>query len=191
MLFFGNSLTAGLGVTPEQAFPALIQQKIDSAGLRFRVRNAGVSGETSADGVRRIAWAMHGPVAALVLELGANDALRGQDPDAMLRNLQQIVDSARARVPGLPVVVAGMLAPPNLGPEYADRFRAAFRTLARRNGAALVPFLLAGVAADPELNQADGMHPNPAGHRIVAETVWKALEPVLRTAAAPAGGGGA
>lgn len=184
MLFFGNSLTAGLGVLPEHAFPALIQQKIDSAGYSFRVRNAGVSGETSADGRRRIGWVLRGPVRVLVLELGANDALRGLPVDAMEANLQAIIDSTRAHYPDAAVVVAGMLAPPNLGADYGLRFRDAFRDLARRNDAALVPFLLQDVAGRPALNQADGMHPTAEGHRIVAQNVWRVLEPVLRRVSA-------
>ncbi len=183
VLFFGNSLTAGLGVLPEHAFPALIQQKIDSAGYPFRVRSAGVSGETSADGVRRIGWVLRGPVRVLVLELGANDALRGLPVARMETNLQAIIDSTRARYPDAAVVLAGMLAPPNLGAAYGTRFRDAFHELARRNDAALIPFLLQDVAAHPELNQGDGLHPTAEGHRIVAENVWRVLEPVLRRAA--------
>lgn len=180
VLFFGNSLTAGLGVLPEHAFPALIQQKIDSAGFPFRVRNAGVSGETSADGVRRIGWVLHGPVRVLVLELGANDALRGLPVARMEANLQAIIDSTQSHYPDAAIVIAGMLAPPNLGASYGTRFRDAFHELARRNDAALIPFLLQDVAAHPGLNQADGLHPTAEGHRIVAENVWKVLEPVLR-----------
>lgn len=180
VLFLGNSLTAGLGVTPEQAFPALIQQKIDSAGYPFRVVNAGVSGETSADGLRRIDWVLRGRVAVLVLELGGNDALRGQDPDAMRRNLQAIIERARKRYPAIAVVIAGMLAPPNLGESYSRRFAAVFPELARTEHAALIPFLLQDVAGIPSLNQADGIHPTPQGHKIVAENVWRVLEPVLR-----------
>jgi acyl-CoA thioesterase-1 len=184
VLFLGNSLTAGLGLLPEQAYPALVRAKIDSAGLDFRVVNAGVSGATSADGVRLVGGYLDRPVAAVVVELGANDMLRGQDLGATRANLQAIIDSVRARRPGARIVIAGMQAPPNLGPEYTGRFRDLYPALARRNGAALVPFLLAGVAADTALNQADGMHPNAAGEKIVAENVWKVLEPVLRRIAA-------
>ena len=180
VLFLGNSLTAGLGLLPEQAYPALVRARIDSAGLDFRVVNAGVSGATSADGVRLVGGYLDRPVAVVVVELGANDMLRGQDLDATRANLQAILDSVRARRPGARIVIAGMQAPPNLGPDYTRRFRDLYPALARRNGAALVPFLLAGVAADTALNQADGMHPNAAGEKIVAENVWKVLEPVLR-----------
>jgi acyl-CoA thioesterase-1 len=180
VLFLGNSLTAGLGLLPERAYPALVQAKIDSAGLDFRAVNAGVSGATSADGVRLVGGYLERPVAAVVLELGANDMLRGQDLGATRANLQAIVDSVRARRPAARIVIAGMRAPPNLGPDYTRSFRELFPALARRNGAVLIPFLLEGVAADSALNQADGMHPNAAGETIVAENVWKVLEPVLR-----------
>lgn len=184
VLFFGTSLTAGLGLDPEQAYPARIQEMMDSAGLRFRAVNAGVSGETSAAGLRRIEWLLAQPVAVLVLELGANDALRGQDLAAARDNLQAIIDRTRAAHPGVRVVIAGMEAPPNLGRRYTREFRRLFVDLARRNGAALIPFLLAGVAGVPELNQADGIHPTAAGARIVAANVWRVLEPVLRELAA-------
>jgi acyl-CoA thioesterase-1 len=183
VLFLGTSLTAGLGLDPEQAYPALIQQKIDSADLDFRAINAGVSGETSAAGLRRIDWLLTQPVRVLVLELGANDALRGQDVAAAGRNLQAIIDRARARHPGVRIVIAGMEAPPNLGDRYTRAFRDMFVQLARENDAALIPFLLAGVAGVPELNQADGIHPNAAGTRIVAENVWRVLREVLVAAA--------
>lgn len=180
VLFLGNSLTAGLGLEPEQAYPALIQQKIDSAGLEFRVVNAGVSGETSADGLRRIDWVLRQPVRVLVLELGANDALRGQDVAAMKRNLVEIIERTRAKYPDVAVVLAGMEAPPNLGPRYTAAFHAAFPEVARETNATLIPFLLAGVAGIPRLNQADRIHPTAEGDRIVASNVWRVLEPVLR-----------
>jgi acyl-CoA thioesterase-1 len=182
VLFFGTSLTAGLGLEPEQAYPALVQRKLDSAGLAFRAVNAGVSGETSAAGLRRIDWllAQPAPVRVLVLELGANDALRGQDLAAARSNLQEIIDRTRARHPDVRVVVAGMEAPPNLGSRYTAEFRRLFRDLARENDAALIPFLLEGVGGNPELNQADGIHPTAEGARIVADNVWRVLEPVLR-----------
>jgi acyl-CoA thioesterase-1 len=183
VLFFGTSLTAGLGLAPDEAYPALLQGKIDSARLPFRTVNAGVSGETSADGLRRIGWLLRLPVRVLVLELGANDALRGQDVAALHHNLQAIIDSARARDPRVHIVVAGMEAPPNLGSRYTRAFRSVFGDLARENHAALIPFLLAGVAGRRELNQADGIHPTAAGARIVADTVWSVLAPVLRAVA--------
>jgi acyl-CoA thioesterase-1 len=185
ILFFGTSLTAGLGLEPEEAYPAVIQGKLDSAGLAFRAVNAGVSGETSAAGLRRIDWLLQQPIAVLVLELGANDALRGQDLTAARENLQAIIDRTRARYPGVRVVVAGMQAPPNLGSRYTREFRDLFTALARDNGATLIPFLLEGVAAVPALNQADGIHPTAEGARVMADNVWRVLEPVLRGSASP------
>jgi acyl-CoA thioesterase-1 len=180
ILFFGTSLTAGLGLEPDAAYPALIQARLDSAGLAFRVINAGVSGETSAAGLRRIDWLLQEPIRMLVLELGANDALRGQDVVAARANLQAIIDRTRAQHPDVQVVVAGMEAPPNLGRRYTGEFRALFPALARANNAALIPFLLDGVAGVPELNQADGIHPNAEGARRVAQNVWAVLGPLLR-----------
>ena len=179
VLFFGTSLTAGLGLEPEEAYPALIQAKIDSAQLPFRAVNAGVSGETSAAGLRRIDWLLSQPVAVLVLELGANDALRGQDLTAARRNLQDIIDRTRVKYPDVRIVIAGMQAPPNLGRRYTTEFRQMFVDLARENGAALIPFLLEGVAGDPELNQADGIHPTAEGAKVMAENVWRVLGQVL------------
>ena len=185
ILFFGTSLTAGLGLDPDEAYPAVIQRKLDSAGLAYRAVNAGVSGETSAAGLRRIDWLLQQPVAVLVLELGANDALRGQDLAAARENLQAIIDRTKARYPDVRLVVAGMQAPPNLGSRYTREFRELFTELARFNDAALIPFLLEGVAAVPELNQADGIHPNADGARRLADNVWQVLEPVLRAAERP------
>jgi len=179
VVFFGTSLTAGLGVDPDEAYPALIQQKLDSAGLDVRVVNAGVSGETSAAGLRRIDWILKKPVAVLVLELGGNDALRGLELKAAKENLQEIINRTRARYPRVIVVIAGMQAPPNLGRRYTGEFKQMFVDLARENQAALIPFLLEGVGGHPELNQADGIHPTPEGHRIVAENVWKVLATVM------------
>lgn len=179
VLFLGTSLTAGLGLSESQAYPALIQQKIAAAGLGLRVVNAGVSGETSAGGLRRVDWLLRQPLAVLVLELGANDALRGQDLDATRGNLQEIIDRTRAAHPDATLVIAGMQAPPNLGDRYTTAFRDIFPDLARRNHAVLIPFLLAGVAGIPRLNQADGIHPTAEGDSIVAENVWNVLGPVL------------
>lgn len=180
VLFLGTSLTAGLGLSVEQAYPALIQAKIDSAGLDFRVVNAGVSGETSAGGLRRIDWLLRQSVAVLVLELGANDMLRGQDVGAMRNNLQRIVERTRSAHPQARIVIAGMEAAPNLGEPYASQFALAFVELAEENDAILIPFLLEGVAGMPELNQSDGNHPTAEGQSIVADNVWVVLEPVLR-----------
>jgi len=184
VVFLGTSLTAGLGVGSDQAYPALIQQRIDAERLGFQVVNAGVSGDTSAGGLRRIDWLLRQPVRVLVIELGANDMLRGQDLTSLAENLQQIVDRAREKNPELEIVVAGMQAAPNMGPDYGSAFAEVFRDLAQKNRATYIPFLLDGVAAHAELNQPDGIHPNPAGHRIVAETVWRALAPLLESLAA-------
>ncbi len=180
VLFLGTSLTAGMGVAPEQAYPALIQAKIDSAGLEFRVVNAGVNGETSAGGLRRIDWLLRQPVAMLVLELGANDMLRGQDVAALRANLQEIIDRTRGAHPEARIVIAGMQAAPNLGEPYTSEFASTFVELAVENDAALIPFLLDGVAGIPELNQPDGNHPTAQGQALVAENVWVVLEPLLR-----------
>jgi acyl-CoA thioesterase-1 len=184
VLVVGTSLTAGLGVELEQAYPALLQAKVDSAMLPFRVINAGVSGETSAGGVRRIDWLVREPVAVLVLELGANDGLRGLDPSAMRDNLQTIIDRTRAAHPNVRVVLAGMEAPPNMGGGYTDAFREVYPRLARHNNATLIPFLLDGVAGVPELNQGDGIHPTAEGQARIAETVWAWVQPVLHELAA-------
>jgi acyl-CoA thioesterase-1 len=179
LLFVGTSLTAGYGVDPDEAFPALIQKKIDAAGLRYRVVNAGVSGETSAGVRRRIGWLLRQPVAVLVLETGANDGLRGQDPSATRENIEAVLAAARHARPAPRLALVSMEALPNYGEDYRRRFRAIYPQLARENGATLIPFLLQGVAGDPALNQADGIHPTAAGHRHVADTVWKALRPIL------------
>jgi acyl-CoA thioesterase-1 len=189
ILFVGTSLTAGYGVGSEHAYPAVIQAKLDSAQLPYRVVNAGISGETSAGGLRRIDWALQQPVAVLVLELGANDGLRGLDPDSMKQNLDAIIQRTRAKYPNAHIVIAGMQAPPNLGARYTRRFRNVFGELADAHDAAYIPFLLEGVAAQPELNQADGIHPTIEGQRVIAETVWQELAPVLRVAAGQQSGG--
>lgn len=180
VVFLGTSLTAGLGLDPANAYPALIQAKIDSAGLPYTAVNAGVSGETSAGARRRIDWLLQQPVAVLVIETGANDALRGLNVDTMSANIQSIIDQARKLDPPPAIVLVGMRAPPNLGPDYARRFRAAFPALAEKNAIPLVPFLLDGVAGRPSLNQGDMIHPTAQGQRIMAETVWRVVGPVLR-----------
>lgn len=182
VVFLGTSLTAGLGLEPDQAYPALVQQKIDSAGLGFRVVNAGVSGETSAGARRRIDWLLREPVAVLVLETGANDGLRGLPPDSLRANIQAVLDRAKAVSPSPRLVLLGMRVPPNYGRAYTERFQAVYPQLARENGAALVPFLLDRVGGVAQLNQADGIHPTAEGQRVIAETVWKVLEPVLKEA---------
>jgi acyl-CoA thioesterase-1 len=179
VVFLGTSLTAGLGLEPEQAYPALIQQKIDSAGLAFRVVNAGVSGETSAGARRRVDWLLREPVAVLVLETGANDGLRGLPPDSLRANIQAVLDRASAISPPPKLVLVGMRVPPNYGQAYTERFQAVYPEVARENGAELVPFLLDGVGGVAGLNQADGIHPTAEGQRVMAETVWRVLGPVL------------
>lgn len=181
VLFLGTSLTAGYGLEdPTQAFPGLIQQKIDSAGMGFRVVNGGVSGDTSAGGLRRLEWLLNEPVRVLVLELGANDGLRGLALEQLRANLLEAIRQTRARHPEARVLVAGMEAPPNLGERYTGDFRAVFRQVAEDTGSTWLPFLLDGVAGDPALNQADGIHPTEEGHRRVAEHLWSTLEPLLR-----------
>lgn len=179
ILFYGNSLTAGYGVEPAQAFPALVGQKIDSAGLNYQVVNAGLSGETTAGGRSRISWVLRQPVAVFVLELGGNDGLRGLPLTATRQNLQAIMDTVRRKSPEATIVLAGMQIPPNLGTSYTREFRELFKELADRNKVVLIPFLLEGVGGIPKLNQPDGIHPTPAGHKIVAETVWQVIRPVL------------
>lgn len=180
VLFFGNSLAAGYGVEPSQAFPALIGEKIDSAGLNYTVVNAGLSGETTAGGKSRIGWVLRQPVAVFVLELGGNDGLRGLPLSATRQNLQAIMDTVRRKSPQATIVLAGMQIPPNLGTDYTREFRELFKELADRNKAVLIPFLLENVGGIPKLNQADGIHPNPAGHKIVAENVWTVIKPILK-----------
>jgi len=188
VLFLGTSLTAGHGVDPSQAYPARIDARIKAAGLRYRVVNAGVSGETSAGARRRLDWLMRQKVAVLVVETGANDGLRAQEPAATRENIQAIFDRACRQVPPPKLVLAGMRALPNYGRDYAARFRAIYPELARENGVVLIPFLLEGVGGVPGLNQDDGIHPTAEGHRIIAETVWKALRPLLDEGAARAKG---
>lgn len=180
VLFLGTSLTAGQGLDPEQAYPALIQKRIDAAGLGYRVVNAGLGGDTSADALGRLDWLLRQRVDVLVVETGANDALRGQDPAATRENLRSILERARRHSPPPRLVLVGMEAPRNLGADYVRRFHAIYPELARESGAALVPFLLEGVGGVESLNQADGIHPTAAGHERMAETVWRVLEPVLR-----------
>lgn len=179
VLFLGTSLTAGLGLAENQAYPAIIQSRLDSLHYDYRVVNAGVSGETSAGGLRRINWLLRAPVSILVLELGANDGLRGQDVRGMKTNLLAIIDGTREAYPDVKTIVVGMEAPPNFGLEYTRSFRAVFREIALEKNAALVPFLLEGVAGIDSLNQADGMHPTRQGHEILADNVWKVLEQVI------------
>ncbi len=191
ILFVGTSLTAGLGVDPDSAFPALIQRRLDSTGLRWHAINAGVSGETSAGALRRLPWLLRGSVAVVVLETGANDGLRGLDADSTRANIEAIIARVRASDSTIPLVLVGMEAPPNMGATFTARFRELFPDLARRHRLPLVPFLLAGVGGVDSLNQGDGIHPTPRGHRIVADNVWRVLWPVLARAAGTSRGPGA
>lgn len=179
VVILGDSLTAGLGVEREQAYPALLQEKINAVGLPFTIVDAGVSGDTTSDGLGRLDWLLQRKIDILVVELGANDGLRGIPVSTIQSNLQAIIDRARKKYPEIKIVVAGMKMPANLGPDYVEAFARVFPDLAAKNHAALVPFLLAGVAGDPNLNQADGIHPTPEGHKIVADNVWKVLKPIL------------
>ena len=179
IVFYGNSLTAGYGVSPSEAFPAIIQKKIDSLSLPYNVINAGVSGETSSGGKTRIDWILREPVDIFVLELGANDGLRGTPLSETKKNLQDIIDKVKAKYPGSKLVFAGMEIPPNMGQEYTTEFRNIYTDLAAKNKMTLIPFLLAGVGGEPALNQADGIHPTAEGHLIVAENVWKELQKLL------------
>lgn len=181
IVFIGTSLTAGLGVDPAEAYPAVIQRKIDSAGLAYRVVNAGVSGETSAGALRRVDWLFSQTVpAVVVLETGANDGLRGQSTDSLRSNLEAILRAVDALEPRPRAFLAAMEALPNLGAAYGRSFRRVYVEVAERHGATLIPFFLEGVAGVDSLNQADGIHPNPRGARRAAENVWRVLEPELR-----------
>lgn len=179
ILIFGDSITAGMGVDKQQAFPALIQERIDSLGLNYEVVNGGLSGETSAGGLRRINWVLQRPVDIMILELGGNDGLRGIDLSSTKENLQGIIDAALAKNPDMKIIIAGMQVPPNLGPEYTEEFRSLYPELAEENDLPLIPFLLKEVGGDPELNQPDGIHPTPKGHKVIAETVWETLKPIV------------
>jgi acyl-CoA thioesterase-1 len=175
ILFFGDSLTAGYGLSPEEAFPALVEKKLLKNGKAAKIVNAGLSGETSAGGLSRIDWILRQPVDIFILELGANDGLRGLPLEQTEKNLQQIIDKVKLKNPKVKIVIAGMMVPPNMGSEYTSKFRKIFPELAKKNNAALIPFLLQDVAGNEKLNLADGIHPNPEGHRIVAENVYKVV----------------
>lgn len=180
VVLLGDSLTAGLGLAQEQSIPSLLQRRLDAEGHEYEVVNAGVSGDTSAGGVSRLEWSLDGDVRVLVIELGANDGLRGLPVPAMKRNLSEII--ARAKRRGIKVLLTGMEAPPNYGATYTAEFRQAFRDVAREHDVAFVPFFLEGVAGLPSLNQGDGIHPNPDGAQVVARTIWESLEPLLEPA---------
>lgn len=179
VVVLGDSLAAGYGVDPEEAYPALLQEKINAAGLPFKIVPAGVSGDTTADGLSRLDWLLKRKVDVLIVELGGNDGLRGIPVAVIRSNLQAIIDRAQKKYPDIKIIIAGMRMPANLGPDYVDAYAKVFLEVARKNHAALVPFLLEGVGGEVTLNQADGIHPTPEGHKIVAENVWKVLKPVL------------
>lgn len=180
ILFYGDSITAGMGLDPSFAFPNLIQKKIDEKYKGYRVVNAGLSGETSAGGLSRIDWVLKQEVHIFVLELGANDGLRGLPLESTKQNLQAILDKVRQKYPDAILIVAGMMVPPNMGADYSEEFVKIFPELAQKNKAKLIPFLLEDVAGMPDLNLPDGIHPNEAGHKIVADNVWMVLEPMLK-----------
>jgi acyl-CoA thioesterase I len=179
IVFFGNSITAGYGLQLSEAFPALIQHKIDSLQLPYTAINAGVSGETSADGVARIDWILRQPVDIFVLELGGNDGLRGIPVSETKKNLQLIMDKVKAKNPSCQIVLAGMQIPPNMGKRYTDEFRNMYPELAKKNDVRLIPFLLEGVGGEARLNLDDGIHPTAEGHAILAQNVWSVLAPML------------
>jgi acyl-CoA thioesterase I len=181
ILFLGDSITAGYGLDLDQAYPGLIQKRIDAQGWNFKVVNAGQSGDTTAGGLARLDWVLQNRVDVLVLELGANDGLRGLSVEAMKKNLQAIIERTKQRHPEAKIVIAGMKVPPNMGDDYGRKFEAVFADLAKRNNAPFIPFILEGVGGTRELNLPDGIHPTAKGHEIVAGNVWKVLEPVLRS----------
>jgi acyl-CoA thioesterase-1 len=179
VIFFGTSLTAGYGLDPEQAFPSLIEKKARDEGLPITAVNAGLSGETSAGAVRRIDWVLRTPADLVVIEVGANDALRGLSPDAARANLERVVSAARTKQPRAKLVLIQMEAPPNYGAAYTRSFRTVYSDVARKENIPLLPFLLNGVAGISRLNQPDGVHPNLSGERIVADNIWKSLKPIV------------
>src|SRR5712692_6978477 len=181
VLFLGNSITAGYGLDPAQAFPSRIQEKIDAKGWNFKVVNAGQSGDTSAGGLSRLDWLLRNRIDVLVLELGANDGLRGVPAEVTKKSLQTIIDRTKEKYPKAKIIIAGMKVPPNMGRDYGRRFESIFPDLAKRNNASLIPFILEGIGGVRELNLPDGMHPTAKGHEIAAINVWKVLEPVLRS----------
>jgi acyl-CoA thioesterase-1 len=179
IVFFGDSITAGLGVDPDEAYPALIQRKLDATGQAWRAVNAGLSGETTAGGLRRLDWVLRQPVDIFVLELGGNDGLRGIASENSRSNLEAMITRIRAKYPHVAIVLAGMQLPTNLGPDYTRQFAAMFPELAEKHHTALIPFLLEGVGGVPGLNQADGIHPTAEGHKLLADTVWRTLQKLL------------
>ncbi|HEX2693419.1 MAG TPA: arylesterase [Gemmatimonadaceae bacterium] len=179
VLFFGTSLTAGYGLDPGQAFPSLIQKKAEAEGVPIKAVNAGLSGETTAGAARRIDWVLRTPADVVVVEAGANDALRGLPPDAAKANLERVIETIRQKQPRAKIVLVQMEAPPNYGASYTQRFRSIYRDVSQKERIPLIPFLLSGVAGVSRYNQADGVHPNLAGEQIVADNVWRGLKPIV------------
>jgi acyl-CoA thioesterase-1 len=179
ILFFGDSLTAGYGLSPEDAFPSLVEKQLNKQGTPCKVIPAGLSGETSAGGLSRIDWVLRQQPDVFVLELGANDGLRGLPLDQTAKNLQSIINKVKAKYPKTKIVIAGMMVPPNMGPAYTEKFKKIFPDLAKKNNATLIPFLLVDVAGKEKLNQADGIHPTAEVHKIVANTITKIIQPLL------------
>ena len=188
ILLFGNSLTAGYGLEIDKAFPGLLQRRIDSLRLNYKIINAGLSGETTASGNTRLDWVLNQKVDIFVLELGGNDGLRGISTEETRKNLQQMIDKVRSKYPDCQIILAGMQIPPNMGPEYTASFKTIFPDLAEKNQVALIPFLLANVGGEPQFNQPDGIHPNESGHKIVAENVWEVLSRYLLLICSPVSG---
>ena len=180
ILFFGNSLTAGMGLDPNEAFPALIQEKVDSLQLAYKVVNAGLSGETTASGKNRLGWVLNSDIDVFVLELGANDGLRGISLEETRRNLQEIIDVVKQKNPNTTIILAGMQIPPNMGQDYTSEFRDIFPDLAKKNKIGLIPFLLEDVAGNPELNQPDGIHPTAEGQKIIANNIWPIIANAIK-----------
>jgi acyl-CoA thioesterase I len=179
ILFYGDSLTAGYGLSAEEAFPALVGKTLNAKGKSIKIINAGLSGETSAGGLSRLDWVLRQPVDIFILELGPNDGLRGLPLDQTEKNLQAIIDKVKIKYPKAKIVIAGMLVPPNMGEEYTSKFKRIYPALAKKNQASLIPFLLDGVAGHEDLNLPDGIHPNIEGHKMVADNVLKVVEPLL------------
>jgi acyl-CoA thioesterase I len=179
ILFYGDSLTAGYGLSPEEAFPALVEKKLNKSEKKVKVVNAGLSGETSAGGLSRIDWILRQPIDIFVLELGANDGLRGLPVEQTRKNLQGIIDKVKSKYPTCKIVLAGMLVPPNMGKEYTEDFRSVYPSLASKNKATLIPFILDGVGGIEKLNQADGIHPNVEGHQIISSRIVGVFEKLL------------
>jgi acyl-CoA thioesterase I len=179
IMFFGDSLTAGYGLSTKEAFPAIIEKKLHKNGKAAKVVNAGLSGETTAGGLSRIDWVLRQPIDVFVLELGANDGLRGLPVEQTQKNLEAIIQKVKKKYPNAKIVIAGMMVPPNLGNEYTIKFGKIFPAIAEKHHATLIPFLLEDVAGDEKLNQSDGIHPNVEGHKIVANNIYRFLEPLV------------